>query len=324
MAKTQQQRARSNESINGSRKTRARTGSQRHSSQVRWAAPLAIAAAILVGLIAWWVMSSFAGNDSADSASNVQPIATLDSADFHSLLVDPQDPEHVLFGSHAGIQESRDSGFTWEDGELRNADAMQLAASPKAPETLYATGHDVFQVSQDSGQTWQPVMHDLPGTDIHGFAQDPDTPQRLYALVMGAGILTSGDGGTTWKPLPTQLSGGGMHIALASSAGSLYAATDTGLMVSRDNGQSWQTLPSQPSGGIISLAAPVSDPQTLYAGTPSGLAKSTNGGESWTNLGPEGVPVLAIAVTPSDSDRVFLLSDEGAVYRSVDGGATWR
>lgn len=320
MAKAQ--RTRASEVITGSQKTRPRAGNTRHSSWARWVVPLTIAALILFSLLVWWVISSFAGNDSADSASTVQPIATLDSPDFHALLVDPQDPEHVLFGSHAGIQESRDGGFTWEDGELRNVDAMQLISSPEAPETLYATGHDVFQVSRDSGQTWQPVTHNLPGTDIHGFAQDPADPQRLFAFVVGGGVLTSVDGGTNWEPLPTQPSDGGMHIALAASAGSLYAATDMGLMVSRDGSQSWETLPSQPSGQIISLAIPASDSQTLYAGTPSGLAKSTDGGESWTNLGPEGVPVLAIAVTPSDPNRVFLLSDEGAVYRSVDGGLT--
>lgn len=324
MAKAQQQRTGANEGIKGSQKRRTRAANTRPPSRAHWVAPLTIAALILFSFLVWWMMSSIAGNNSADTASSVQPIAALDSPDFHSLLVDPQDPEHLLFGSHAGIQESRDGGITWKDGELRNADAMQLASSPKAPETFYATGHDVFQASHDSGQTWQPVTHNLPGTDIHGFAQDTTDPRRLYALVMGAGTFTSADGGTTWQPLPTQPSGDGMHIALAASAGSLYAATDMGLMVSRDGGQSWQALPSQPSGEIMSLAAPVSDPQLLYAGTPTGLAKSTNGGESWTNLGPESVPVLAVAVTPSDPNRVFLLSDAGAVYRSGDAGVTWR
>jgi len=288
----------------------------------RWAAPITIAALVLIGLITWSVTWSSEGDTT--TARSVQPVATLDSVDFHSVLIDPQDSEHIFFGSHDGIQESRDGGVTWETGELRDADAMQLTASPKAPETLYATGHDVFQVSRDGGQTWQPVTHDLPGTDIHGFAQDPDDAQRLSAFVTGEGVFTSTDGGIRWRPLSMQPPGGGMHIALAAGAGSLYAATDTGLAVSRNSGESWEALPSQPRGQIISLAVPASEPQTLYAGTPSGLAKSMNGGERWTNVGPEGVPILAIAVTPNDPNRIFLLSDEGAVYRSVDGGATWR
>ncbi|HEV2122452.1 MAG TPA: hypothetical protein VGW38_06730 [Chloroflexota bacterium] len=302
--------------------TRTSTPGGRRFDWSRWASPITIAVLVLVGLITWSVTWSTEGD--TNTAGSVQPVTILDSPDFHSLLVDPQDSEHVLFGSHEGIQESRDGGVTWEDGELRNADAMQLSASPKAPETLYATGHDVFQVSRDGGQTWRPVTHDLPGTDIHGFAQNPEDPQRLFAFVTGEGVFTSADGGTSWDLLPAQPPGGGMHVVLGAGGNSLYAATGTGLMVSRDAGQSWEALPSQPGGQIISLAVRASDPQTLYAGTPSGLAKSMNGGESWTSLGPEGVPILAIAVTPGDPNRIFLLSDEGAVYRSVDGGATWR
>lgn len=322
-AKTRQQRTRSTDAISDSQKLKTHTKRQKHTRWVQWAVPLTIAALMLLGLVTWWTVSSFGGNNSAGTAGNAQPIATLDSPDFHSLLVDPQDPDHVLFGSHAGVQESHDGGVTWKATALRDVDAMQLSASPKAPETLYATGHDVFQVSHDSGQTWQPVTHDLPGTDIHGFAQDPDEPQRLFAFVVSAGVFTSTDGGTSWEPLPTQPPGGGMHVVLAASGGAIYAGTDTGLMVSRNAGQSWEALPSQPSGQVISLVAPVSEPQTLYVGTPSGLSRSTNGGESWIDLGPDGVPILALAVTPNDPNRIFLLSDEGAVYRSVDGGATW-
>lgn len=279
-------------------------------------------AVVLLGLGVWSVMSS-SGNG-AGTAGNVQPIATISAPDVHSLLVDPQDPEHILFGSHSGVKESHDGGFSWEDGELRNVDAMQLTSSPAAPETFYATGHDVFQVSRDGGQSWQPVSHNLPSTDIHGFAQDPSDPQRLYAFVVGAGIFTSQDGGTTWAALPSQPPGGGMHLALASDGSALYAATGEGLLTSTDQGATWSPLPAQPSGQIISLAIPASDPQTLYAGTPNGLEKSTDGGKTWTALEPQGVPVIALTVPSANPDQVLFVSDTGAVYRSDDGGVTWR
>ena len=109
---------------------------------------------------------------SPDSKEQAEPIASLNAPDFHSLLLDATNPDRLLFGSHAGIQESNDGGFTWSQGGLSNQDAMQLTSSPTAPLTVYATGHDVFQVSFDGGITWQPQSHNLPGTDIHGFAQD--------------------------------------------------------------------------------------------------------------------------------------------------------
>lgn len=296
---------------------------RRTGTQPRWAVELAVFALVVgLGLLGWWVYSAARGNDGG-TTSTVRSIATLKSQDIHSLLVDPADPNHVLFGSHSGVQESRDGGFTWKAGSLRNADAMSLAASPQAPATLYVAGHNVFLVSHDGGQNWQPVQHNLPGADLHAFAQDPNDPRRLVTLVAGVGLFASSDGGATWAPLPTSPPGGGMHLALAAGNATLYAATEAGIVVTRDGGAIWEPLPGQPDGGVMSLAIPASALETLYVGTANGLAKSTDGGASWAVVGPAGVPALALAVAPSDPNRVLFVADGGGVYRSDDGGASW-
>ena len=286
----------------------------------------AVAGAVLVVLalaLVWRGFSNLREND-APRSGGIQPIAQLESPDVHSLLIDPADPDRVLFGSHSGIQESRDGGYTWQTGGLKNTDAMSLSASPKEGATLYAAGHDVFSVSRDSGETWEPVRHDLPGTDIHAFAQDPFDPNRLFAYVVGAGVLTSMDGGVRWTPLATQPPDGGSQIALATNGSGLYATTTTGLAVSVDRGTSWQPTRAQP-GGVISLAAPADDPRLLYAGTPNGLVKSADGGTTWTPIGPRDVTVVvAVATTPTATGRVLFVTQTGALYRSDDAGATWR
>lgn len=269
---------------------------------------------LLIGLLGW-LASTYIRGDDTDA-----PIATLDTPDFHSLLIDPEDSEHVLFGSHTGIRESHDGGVTWAEGTLRNADAMQLTASVDDPEKIYATGHDLFQVSVDDGQTWQQQAHDLPGTDIHGFTQDRGIPQRLYAFVMNKGTFASEDGGTTWRQLPDQPAGSRILVA---GWGVLYSASGPDLMASRDGGLTWQTRSTLPSGQVISLAVSPSDPFVLYAGTPNGLAKSTDSGVTWTDLGPQGVPILAVAVAPSDPSRALILSNTGEIYRTDDGGDSW-
>lgn len=304
--------------VPGAKRDRPKSdGRRRWSSRILG---IAGAAALLIGLVAWRVLPAIGGNQPAISA---QPVAKLNAPDVHSLLVDPTDPDHVLFGSHAGIQESRDGGFTWQAGALQNADAMSIAASANDPATVLVAGHDVFLASHDSGATWQPVAHDLPGTDIHAFAQDPDDPRRLYALVVGAGVLTSADGGATWDALPAQPPGVGGHGALASDGTALYAATAEGLVRSPDAGTTWERRSAPPSGMVLSLATAADGSNTLYAGTESGSARSTDGGTSWDELGPNDIPVLALAVAPSDSSRVLIVDDTGAVYRSDDGGASW-
>ena len=284
-----------------------------------WLLPIVIGV-VVGGVIAWWMWSSRSGDEETVAA---QPIARIDAPDFHSLLVHPENPDRVLFGGHEGTQESRDGGSTWQPGTLRDADAMIMAASPDAPQTMYAAGHDLLQVSRDGGASWEAVSHNLPGTDIHGFAQNPADPERLYAFVMGFGGFTSADGGATWQPFPS-MPPGGSYVVLTSNGTDLYAATDAGLARSRDDGATWEALANQPGKvTVLSLATSADAPETIYAGTPVGLVRSTDGGESWTTVGPTGVPAIAIAVAPNAPDRLFFLDDLGDVYRSDDAGATW-
>lgn len=299
------------------RKTQPKTPGGFRARSPRWLLPVAIIALALLGIGTWWVSTRV--NDGTDGAA--VPIVTFTTPDFHSLLIDPANADRILFGSHAGIQESQDGGLTWQHGSLRDTDAMQLTVSPMSSQTIYATGHDVFQVSFDSGTTWQSQAHDLPRTDIHGFAQDPSDPRRLYAYVVGVGIFTSRDGGTSWQEVPTQPTSGGV---LAAGPGVLYTGSGPTIIVSRDGGLSWQDLTTLASGQVISLAVSASEPQVLYAGTPTGVTRSTDGGERWEDLGPTGGPILALAVSSSQPQLVLAVGNDGGLYWSEDGGETWQ
>nr|MBA3274601.1 hypothetical protein [Chloroflexia bacterium] len=67
----------------------------------QWKLPLGIVIVALLAIATWWVSATYNGDD-----GQAAPIATLDTPDFHSLLVDPANSDRILFGSHAGIQES--------------------------------------------------------------------------------------------------------------------------------------------------------------------------------------------------------------------------
>lgn len=258
-----------------------------------------------------------------DPSNLVSSIATIDAPDIHSLAIDPGNPETIFFGSHAGIQVSQDGGYTWQLGSLRNADAMQLAVSPNDPETIYAVGHDVLEVSRDGGQSWQTLSPALPGTDIHAFAQDPAEPQQLFAFVVGFGVFSSEDGGTTWSQIPAP-AGDGSPLALATNGQTLYAVMPQGISASSDQGLTWTSLARQPPGASISFAASASNPDTLYAGTLSGIARSTDGGQTWQTIGQTETPVLTLAVAASDPLRIVAVTQKGEVLRSDDGGETWK
>ena len=250
-------------------------------------------------------------------------IATVDAPDIHALLVDPADPDHVYFGSHGGIQESHDGGFTWAAGNLSNVDAMSLSASAPRAETIFVFGHNVAQVSHDQGKSWHALEHDLPDTDIHAVAHDPADPDRLYVDLPRVGMFTSSNGGENWTQLATQPPGG-PAFALATSGSRLYAATEAGIAVTEDQGTRWSLLKGQPPRPIVTLTRGETEQIVLYAGTEQGLFASADGGTTWTLVGLENIQVLAAAVAPSDPLRVYVIAKGGGVYRSDDGGLTWR
>ena len=287
----------------------------------RWWVVGALAAAALVGAV---LLIAYARSGTGGA------IATLQTGDFHALAFDPSDARIAFFGHHNGVLRTDDGGKTWRPlVERPNFDALILGISGVDAQRLYLAGHDVLQVSRDGGATWQPVSHNLPATDLHGFAVSPEDPDRLYALVVGQGAFLSIDGGRTWESLGNGLPGD--VTALASASGTpelLYASSGRlGVLRSDDGGRNWSRTTTVPgSRGVLALAVDPIARQTIYAGTEEGLSKSTDGGRSWATLSFPARNVMAIAVSPSEPNLVLTVAVEnrrGLVFRSDDGGRSW-
>lgn len=267
------------------------------------------------------------------SRSGTDAIATLDTADFHSLAFAPGNPDVVFFGHHNGLMRSDDGGRTWRPAVQRPGfDAMSLAVAPGAPPrvtAMYAAGHDVFQASTDGGATWQPVAHDLPGTDIHGFAVSPDDPARLFAFVVGHGLFRSADGGRTWQPMLGEAPRDIMALAAAGgSPDTLYVGSArSGALKTADGGRRFTRVADGLGGGpVLALAVDPSSPGTIYAGLDGGLYKSADGGATWRKLPFPGANAVALALSPARPNVLLAISVKdrrGLVFRSDDGGASW-
>jgi len=285
----------------------------------RW---LIVSGIILLGLAlgGWWL---YVRNPA--QSGNAQPLSRLSTSDFHSLAFSPTEPDTVFFGHHGGLLVSRDGGRTWQSTALQNADAMALAAPSANPQVMYAAGHDVFLKSTDAGQTWQPVGTNLPGTDMHGFAVDPQDANHVFAHVVGSGIFDSQDGGTTWTLLSSAVPDSTFNLAVGETAQTLYAAAgQAGLLRSTDGGRNWSAITGVPGAGVVAVAHSPAN-KRLYVttlGNGAGLYAFEDGGATWTPLGLKGT-LLAIAVSPRDPNRLIAVSDRGDIYASRDGGLTW-
>ena len=286
-------------------------------------------AAVLLLLVAGVIFMAGQPSSSVERAAtgSLSPVANLQASDYHSLVVDPKDADRVWFGSHTGIQESTDGGRTWHVKAGMSGDAMSMARPVSDPTTIYVAGHDIFKRSSDGGSTWRDLSTDLPGTDLHGFAAEPADGKHVYALVAGAGMFASTDGGDHWQPLAAQPPGatGALAVATdnASKSSTLYTVTGLGVMRSQNAGGSWHPANGDlPQGrdGVRALLAVPGKPQELYAGAANGLYHTGNGGSTWQRVALEGQDVVALAASQSAPLRVYALSAAGAVFR-LEGAA---
>jgi photosystem II stability/assembly factor-like uncharacterized protein len=242
--------------------------------------------------------------------------ARLGTEDVHSLAFVGDDLDHLLFGHHGGLSESRDGGRTWR-ALPTTADAM--AMRPGADGSIVIAGHEVFTASQDGGQTWQPIAADLPSLDIHGFTRDPVDPARMWAYLATGGLWESTDAGARWTRVRED--NVLFPVAVRGGAGTrLFGVDGNGLVASDDGGRTWETIVAPPTYPMTALAATM-DGVTLYAGSPDGLFRSGDAGRTWTTTTFNGSP-FAIA-TATDGRTVAVVARTTEFFRSSDGGASW-
>lgn len=294
--------------------TRGRTVARQRSRSIL---PLVVLFVVVLGAgLLFWQISS-AGRTSA-----ARPIATLPSQDTHAIVWSPADTNTIFFGHHNGLLKSTDGGRSWQATSLASVDAMGLATSPRSPQRVYVAGHGIFRRSDDGGVTWTSPASIIQGTDIHGFAQSPADPDRLYALVMDQGILSSADGGATWT---LRSNPGAMMapLAVSSDGKTLLMGTERGVSISTDDGATW-TASSDGLPGATQVAALAAAPNgdTEFAGTTNGLYRRTGAKARWDLTGLKG-PILAVTANPLRPNTVLAVDDQQLVYRSDDGGTTW-
>lgn len=269
---------------------------------------------LVIGGIA--VIASLRGSDDgAVSAAAGLP----NTPDYHSLLVAPRDPQHLMLGTHNGLFESRDGGRTWSAAELAGQDAMNLVRPTGS--TVWAAGHLVLAKSADAGQTWTDVRPSgLPGLDVHGFASDPRDPQTLYAAIAGRGLYRSPDGGASFSLVSQTVGPGVMALAVTPQGRILAGEMEQGLLVSADGGKTWRrTL----EAGLMGLAINPETPSHILATGP-GVLLSEDSGESWKRVLDIPASAGPVAWSPSNPDVAYVVGFDRTLNKSQDGGRTWK
>jgi hypothetical protein len=196
-----------------------------------------------------------------------------------AIAVDPSNPAHVLAGAaNGGVWESMNRGGSW------------------APRTDYQAA-----------------------LAVGALAFDPTNARNVYCGLgegnwwwwLGAGILRSSDGGTSWSTLCTApFVGQGFYDLIVDPANGqhLLAATTGGLYVSTNGGANWTqrrsartySLAIAPGGGAGA---------EILAACSDGLFRSTNGGTNWAAVALPGAPAgfnrLAVAISRTNPNVAY-------------------
>jgi photosystem II stability/assembly factor-like uncharacterized protein len=280
-------------------------------ARIAWVAVVALAA-----LGAFWVAKKQA--EGPNEAVAPPAVGLPHTPDYHSLLVDADDADRVLLGTHVGIYETMDGGRRWTFAGLEGDDAMNLVRTSEG--TLWVAGHNVLKKSGDGGATWTDVRPDgLPGIDVHGFAVDPADGQLIYAAIAGEGLYRSDDGGVSFEEVSEGV-GPAVYGLAVTTEGRLLAAEQRGVFASDDGGTTWKTLLE---ANVVGLAVQPLDDRIILTTGP-GIYRSADGGETWDKVQDIAEGSWPVAWAPSDPERAYVVGFDRKLYRSDDAGATWK
>ena len=243
-----------------------------------------------------------------DGGSTWQPLASYPSDYAHSVVVHPGDPQSVFVGSEpAAIFHSGDGGETW-------AEYPGFRAVPESSQWSF------------HAETRESHVRDL--------IMDPCDPDHLYAGIEVGGMVSSLDGGSSWKQLP------GLHDDIhcvnvsQSRPTSVYVATARSPYRSDNAGESWEIINEGLERSYTLHIAAAPDDADLVLVTVSTNARrpnpqfyrSVDAGRHWQlidSVGSDEDMVVAIDWDPEEPNRVYAGTDGGKIFCSEDRGVSW-
>lgn len=223
-----------------------------------------------------------------------------------------------------------------------------VVVHPTTPTTMWVSsvGGGVWKTT-NGGSTWS-ALPDLPGViAVSCLALSPSDPNTLYAgtgeecffdnvegssnsaVMVGAGMFKSTDGGTSWVRLPATTTPNWNAISRIAidpnNAATMLASTISGVWRSTDAGATWS---QRTTVKALDVKIDPNDSTKCVAGRGDGVAQySSDGGLTWTNAPAfAGATRIELGYAKSAPGTVYAsvaASDILKVWRSTNGGQTW-
>jgi hypothetical protein len=255
-----------------------------------------------------------------------------------------------------GVFRSDDGGESWRPVGLAGRLIMSVTASRVDPPVVWV-GTEPSEVwrSANAGRTWEPTsrLETLASSSEWSFPPRPDThhvrwiachpldPTRLWVAIEAGALVSTIDGGRTWRD---RVPGGPWdthELAVHHKApDTLRVSAGDGYFESDDAGATWRSPstgldvgylrsvaidPEQPEIVVISAA---SGPYSAYvAGRSDGRLYRRLTRERWVRVRdgwPEQASTIAPLLCAGAKAGELWAADERGVHRSDDGGNSWQ
>jgi hypothetical protein len=273
------------------------------------------------------------------------------------LTADPLSQGRAWCGTQRdGVFRSDDRGSSWHPVGLAGRLIMAVAASPAEPDVVWI-GTEPSEVwrSGDAGGTWQQAstLATLSSSSEWSFPPKPEThhvrwiachpiePERLWVAIEAGALVSTIDGGRTWRD---RVSGGPWdthELAVHRNApDTLRVSAGDGYFESDDAGATWRSPsaglevgylrsvaidPEQPDVVVVSAS---SGPHSAYvAGRSDGRLYRRLTRDRWERVRdgwPESASTIAPLLCAGLTGGELWAADERGVHRFDDGGTRWR
>ena len=224
-----------------------------------------------------------------------------------AILVDPQQPQNIFFGSEEGVFRSTDGGKNWSSvfslkGQNQAVHAL-VYASPDKNSLYAATGSGLF-FSPDQAKSWKKIFRGK--NELERDCQTVVVLEGGIYLGTKAGLFVSFDRGQSWTSQPNEL-GYSQILAIAFKNNvegdhEVYAVCVKGLFKTRSQSPSWDK--------IFSATSIQNDLEQI---------EPDENREEEIEISE----IRSVAVEPENNGRIYLAESSG-VYCSGDNGLSWQ
>ncbi len=281
--------------------------------------------------------------------------------DYHSLWIDPQNPQRMISGVDQGTLVTVNGGKTWSSWYNQpTAQFYHVAVDNQFPYWVYGAQQDSGSAAvisrSDYGQItfrdWHPI-----GADESGYIlPDPVNPQIVYAGSTGRNLSrfdTRTGQSQDVTPTPAEIGDKVKHrypwttpIAFSFQAPHALYHSSQFLFRSAGGGHSWKVISpdltlragekeADGKGVIYSIAPSPVIAGTIWIGTDNGLVQLTRDeGKRWSEVSPKGLApwsmISLIDASPHNAATAYAAIDRHQmddirpyIYRTRDFGKSW-